>query len=101
MRVRVVDVAPTEHLEMSDHVDDREQKQQEARHGHHVLRPDRGAQIPSEPGHVAWMQSRTRSHHNGCTLVEMFRGLWLLTVIGCGRIGFDPSGDTPVTLQDA
>src|SRR5262245_56524264 len=31
----------------------------------------------------------------------MSRALICMALIGCGRIGFDPTGDTPVALEDA
>ena len=49
VRVAVVHVRPAEHLQVAEHVDDREQEQQQAGHGHHVLRADRGPEVASEP----------------------------------------------------
>ena len=41
VRVRVVHVLAAEHLQVAEHVDDREQQQQQAGDGHDVLRADR------------------------------------------------------------
>jgi hypothetical protein len=49
--VAVVHVLAAEHLQVTEHVDDREQEQQQAGHGHDVLGSDRGTEIGPKPAH--------------------------------------------------
>jgi hypothetical protein len=52
VRVAVVDIAPAKHLQVPDHVDDREQQQQQAGHRHHVLGTDGRSNITTKPIHA-------------------------------------------------
>ena len=51
VRVAVVHVLAAEHLQVTEHVDDREQQQQQAGDGHDVLGSDRRAEVAGEPAH--------------------------------------------------